>query len=167
MRFPTVTGSNLNQEQFTLPKDLEGELNLVFIAFTEWQQYVVDSWMPKARQLKQQFDGLHYYEIPTIYPMNLFQRWWLDNIMRAGITDEAVRAITITIYVDIPDFLAALDLPNNDTAYALLLDREGEVIWRAAGLYDEDKGDALRQAIVDARLPQPEDDARFNTYRLN
>jgi len=51
MTFPTVRGSNLLRQQLTLPKDFQGKLNLVFIAFEQWHQMEVDSWVPLAKEL--------------------------------------------------------------------------------------------------------------------
>jgi len=38
----------------TLPQDVQGKLNLLFIPFEQWQQMEVDSWMPLAKELEQQ-----------------------------------------------------------------------------------------------------------------
>ena len=52
MQFPAVTGSNLQREKLSLPEDFQGKLNLVLVAFQQWQQREVDSWIPFARQLE-------------------------------------------------------------------------------------------------------------------
>ena len=51
-RFPGKMGSNLQRQKLKLPKDFQEELNLVLIAFQQWQQTQVDSWIPFARQLE-------------------------------------------------------------------------------------------------------------------
>ena len=52
MIFPTVTGSNLLRQKLTLPRDFQGELNVVFVAFQQWQQMEVNSWIPLAQELE-------------------------------------------------------------------------------------------------------------------
>jgi hypothetical protein len=49
-----VNGSNLLREKLTLPRDFQGRFNLVFIAFEQWQQMEVDSWMALAKELEEQ-----------------------------------------------------------------------------------------------------------------
>jgi len=54
MQFPSVTGSNLQRRKLDLPEGFEGELNLVLIAFQQWQQSQVDTWIPFARPCRNQ-----------------------------------------------------------------------------------------------------------------
>ena len=85
MSFPVVNGSNLRREKITLPQDFEGQFNLTFIAFQQWQQEEVNSWIPLAEKLEEQFPGLVYYELPTIRSLGTFSRFFINEGMRAGI----------------------------------------------------------------------------------
>lgn len=132
-RFPQVTGSNLNRKSFRLPTDFEGQLNLVLIAFRQYQQRDIDTWLPLAAQLAATHDSFYYYELPVIRSMNFLSRSFIDGGMRAGIPDANARHATITLYLDKQKFRDALGLPTEDTVYALLVDNHGEILWRAAG----------------------------------
>ncbi len=147
MRFPQVTGSNLLRQKVTLPDDLQGELKILVIAFQQWQQALVDSWVPTARQLEQSFPGVQFYELPVIYKMNFFSQTFLNEGMRAGIPDQTTRQKTVTLYIDKKAFRQALDIPHEDTIWVLVLDRQGNVLWRTEGAYSQEKGDALFNAI--------------------
>jgi len=147
MRFPQVTGSNLLRRKVTLPDDLQGELNILFIAFQQWHQALVDSWVPMARQLEQSFPGVQFYELPVIYKMNFFSQTFLNEGMRAGIPNPTTRQKTITLYIDKKAFRQALDIPDEDTIWVLVLDRQGNVLWRTDGAYSQEKGDALFKAV--------------------
>ncbi|MCA9889760.1 MAG: hypothetical protein KC546_15375, partial [Anaerolineae bacterium] len=46
MKFPNIKGKTVNGDRRTLPQDFEGQLNVVVLAFTQYQQEDVDSWMP-------------------------------------------------------------------------------------------------------------------------
>ena len=118
---------------YALPGDLEGEINLVLVAFQRWHQAWVDTWLPTAAKLAAAYPKFRYYEMPTIQRMNPLFRWSIDSGMRAGIADKQAHAVTITLYIDKAPFRAALDLPSEETIYALLIDRTGEVCWRAQG----------------------------------
>ncbi len=147
MRFPQVTGSNLLRQKVALPDDLQGDLNILLMAFHQWQQAWVDLWIPFARQIEQSFPGVQFYELPVIYKMNFFSQTFLNEGMRAGIPNPTTRQKTITLYLDKPSFRRALDIPHEDTIWVLLLDRQGNILWRTDGAYSQEKGDALFKTI--------------------
>jgi hypothetical protein len=150
---PAVSGSNLQRERLNLPEDLEGEWNLVLIAFQQWHQRQVDTWLPFARQMEETYPSVRYYELPTIQRLNALARTFINEGMRAGIPDPVARERTITLYVDKGDFRAALDLPDEDNIYVLLLDRQGRVLWRAEGAFTPVKGESLAEALRGGQPP--------------
>jgi hypothetical protein len=137
--FPEVRGSNLEKHKFNLPRDFEGELNLVLIAFQREQQADVDTWLSLGAELEERYEGFRYYELPTIYKANRAVQWFIDNGMRRGIEDPGARARTITLYLDKPEFRKALGIPHEGTIYALLVNPDGEVIWMADGINSKAK----------------------------
>ncbi len=150
MKFPVVKGSNLLRKKITLPDDLQGDLNLVFIAFQRWQQSQVDSWLPEARRLEKAYPSLRYYELPTIYQMNVISKTFINEGMRAGIPNQTARDRTITLYLKKTPFRRALGIANEDEITVMLLSREGEVLWREAGSYSPEKTEMLKQVIQEA-----------------
>lgn len=147
MQFPAVTGYNLLRQKLSLPQDFQGELNLVLIAFQQWQQGQVDTWIPFARQLERDHPEVRYYELPTIRRLNVLSRTFINEGMRVGIPDPIARERTITLYVDKNEFRQALQLPREDNIYVLLLDRQGKVLWRAEGALTPEKGESLAAAV--------------------
>ena len=147
MKFPKVTGSNLLRRKVTLPDDLQGELNILFIAFYQWHQALVDSWVPRARQLEQSHPGVQFYEIPVIRKMNVISKTFINEGMRAGIPNQTTREKTITLYIDKEEFRRALDIPNEENIWVLVLDGAGNALWRTQGAYSPEQGEALLHAI--------------------
>ncbi len=137
MTFPTVNGSNLLREKLTLPQDFEGDYNLLFIAFQQWQQDEVNTWIPLAESVEDQFPGLVYYELPTIRALNAFSKFFINEGMRAGIPNPKSRERTITLYLEKDDFRAALGLEDEEHIFALLFDRDGNELWRARGPHSQ------------------------------
>jgi hypothetical protein len=137
MKFPNVKATSLANKSYQLPRDLESELNLVIVAFKQWQQNWVDTWIPSLQSLAYQHKNLRVYEMPTMSRFNALYRFMIDNGMRAGIPDKAVRAATLCAYIDIPPFAQALQLPGYDSIYLFLLDRSGEILWRGQGAFDQ------------------------------
>lgn len=148
MKFPTVTGSNLEGRKFTVPRDLEGELNLIFVPFQRWHQDWVDISVPEAKSLVQAYPRLRYYELPTLPRMNLLYRTSLDLGMKMGIPDRAAGAATITLYLDKEGFRRALDIPDEETIVPLLITRQGDILWQTAGPYAPEKARTLLQAVA-------------------
>jgi hypothetical protein len=142
----------LQRNSFQLPRDLDGALNILLIAFQRWHQSLVDTWVPFLQQLEQQSVDLRYYELPTIQELNTFSRIFINEGMRAGIPDSTARERTITLYLDKKAFRKTLDLPHEEDIYVLLVDRQGQVLWRTSGALTPDKAESLRLTI---RKPSP------------
>lgn len=147
MTFPTVNGSNLLREKLTLPQDFAGKYNLLFIAFQQWHQKEVNTWIPLAEYCESQFPGLVYYELPTIRALKSFSRVFINEGMRAGIPNPKSRERTITLYLDKDDFRAALGLEDEEHIFALLFDRQGNELWRARGPHSQSSEDDLLEVL--------------------
>ncbi|GCE23856.1 hypothetical protein [Dictyobacter kobayashii] len=148
--FPTVSGKNLAGQSFTLPEDLEKARNLLIIAFQQRQQDEVDTWTPLVKQLTQQYADLAYYELPTITTLNPVFRWWIDSGMRSGIPDRGARAATITLYLDKKAFKQALELPDEERIYLLIVTPAGDILWRTEGPWSSEKEQALKNFLLPA-----------------
>lgn len=149
--FPAVTGSNLERRRMILPSDFEGQLNLVILAFWQRHQALVDTWMPLAADLERKYSGFVTYELPVIQSRSRLSQRFIDGGMRAGISDRQVRERTITLYLDKPPFLKSLDIDDDDTIHAVLVDQTGEVSWRAAGPLVEATASDLEGFLVGRR----------------
>jgi hypothetical protein len=71
--------------------------------------------------------------------------------MRAGIPDQTARERTITLYLDKEGFKSALDIPNENDIYLLLVEQNGNILWRTTGEYTEDKASELFKAVQEYR----------------
>ncbi|MBC7870345.1 MAG: hypothetical protein H7Y09_05850, partial [Chitinophagaceae bacterium] len=143
MIFPTMTGSNLSGKKFHVPHDLEGDYNIINVAFDMYQQYSVDTWLPFLEKLPARYPNLRFYELPTVPQYGAFQRMLIDGWMRQGIPDPVVRARTITLYVNVSEFIEKLSLPGVSTIYTFLLDRDGKILSRIDGPFTDAMGKTL------------------------
>ena len=147
--FPNVKASNLAKRELSLPADLEGERNLLLVAFEREQQKDIDTWLRQMKAFETLDSRFRYYELPTIATSNSLTRWFIDNGMRRGIPDHQARERTITLYVDKKAFCNALLISDQKQIYAFLVDRTGKVLWRAMGDLDEVKVESLKHTIQD------------------
>ena len=131
----------------TFPRDLSGELNILFVPFLQRQQLIVNTWVPFAQETEAAFPGVIYYELPTIDEMPTLSRMFVNEGMRAGIPDETAREKTVTLYIDTQKFIDTTDIPGKDEVHVLLVNRNGDILWRTTGRFDETKGESLLRAI--------------------
>lgn len=147
VRFPTVNGSNLSGERFTLPGDIEAEYALLMIAFKQRQQLDVNTWLPVVQDVSNIYEQLVYYELPTIDRLNPAARAFIDGGMRGGIPDPVARATTITLYLDKSSFREVLDIGNEDAIVVMLINRDGEVFWRVDGPASTEKIEEMQDLL--------------------
>lgn len=147
VRFPTVSGFNLNRQELEFPRDFRGDLNLLFVPFLQFQQAIVNTWLPCADELESSWTELAYYELPAINELPALSRTFINEGMRAGIPNAKARARTVTLYIDLAKFMRALGIPSKNEVHVLLVDRQGGILWRTTGSFDEAKGSALAGAI--------------------
>lgn len=153
-QFPEASGANLSKEEFDLPQDFAGELNLVLVAFKQNQQSKVDTWLAYAEGSAITDNEVSVYELPVLGSSYRLLRGFIDGGMRSGIPDPVARARTITLYGDKPGFMEALAIPDENDIHAFLVDGEGQVLWQAAGEHSEAKAAELEDMITWAKLPK-------------
>lgn len=162
-RFPEVEGRNLEGRLYALPGEFEGTINIVMIAFEQWQQAQVDGWLPVAEELAERsalVGGVGVYELPTLGGGYRWLRSVIDGGMRAGIPDPVARARTITLYLDKAPFKTALAIEDENAIQILLVDRRGRILWRAEGEYDASSARELEARLQALELQQSVDGAR-------
>jgi hypothetical protein len=152
-RFPRLIASNLERRSFTLPDDFEGSRNLLLVAFQREQQQQVDTWLREMRRFEELDPEFRYYELPTIQSPNRLVRWFIDTGMRRGIPDQKARSRTITLYIDKQPFLKALGITEENRIHCFLVNRSGQVLWRAEGGFDEAKAVSLRERLQSLMKP--------------
>ena len=145
--FPVVSGHNLNRQEYEFPRDFAGGYNLVIVPFQQYQQSIVNTWIPFAQEVEATFPGFIYYELPTIYEMPVLSRAFINEGMRAGIPDQTSRERTITLYLDKDSFKSALDIQTEDDIHLFLVNQEGEILWRSTGSHTPEKAEELLDFI--------------------
>jgi hypothetical protein len=147
MIFPEVSGENLLKQKVVIPTQLRGKFNVMIVAFQQWHQSLVNSWVPFLESMFQKYPDIEFYELPTIQNMNFVYRMIINNGMRAGIPSKETRRRTITLYIDKTPFKRKLQIPNEKDIHIFFIDRNGETYWKAQGQYDEEKGQSLLETI--------------------
>jgi len=147
MKFPKVSGKDLNGNPQTIPDTLKGKLNLLVVAYQRWHVSPIETWIPYLQTLITEHPNVQFYELPTLRKFNFISQWMIDGGMRGGIRSKEMRERTITLYIDKAEFDETLDIPTEDTIYLFLVDCDGNILWRDTGTFSEEKGKEITQAI--------------------
>jgi hypothetical protein len=145
--FPVVEGRNLEGQTLVMPRDFAGDVNVVFVAFKREQQADVDSWAPTLDTLRARRPGVRVYELPTLAREYRLMRRFIDGGMRGGIPDSAVRAATITLYIDKAPFKRALGITSEDHIQVFVVDRGGRIRWQGSGRYTPALWTKMQEAL--------------------
>ena len=145
--FPTVTGRSLSKVEHSLPADFSGQARVVVVAFDSKQQKTVDTWIPALKAITAENPAVQWYELPVIARRYKFMRGIIDGGMRGGVEDEAQRAVTISLYLDVKTFRKNLEIENGDTIQLFLLDQQNYVRWRVDGSLTPEKLANLKTAL--------------------
>ncbi len=144
--FPAITSYSLDKQKVSLPGELQGQTDLLLISFKPEQQTDINSWLPAAEALQHSNFQFRYYQLPVAERENFVFRWWEMSSMRSDQTDPETWHWIIPLWVDRHQFLTQLTIPNVKQVVALLIDRQGKILWRAAGSMTPDKRAALMMA---------------------
>ena len=144
--FPPVTSYSLDKQKVALPGELEGQTDLLLISFKPEQNNDINSWLPAAQALQHSNFQFRYYQLPVAERENFIFRWWESSSMRSDQTDPETWHWIIPLWVDRRKFLDDLEIPNEKQVVALLIDRQGHILWRSAGPMSPDKRASLMSA---------------------
>ena len=124
--FPQVKGESLTKKSVTLPDDYRGKNTLILIGYQQKTQFDIDRWILGALQADIK---VQIVEVPTIAGMMpQMVQGFINNGMRSGIPQNDWASV-VTVYEDAPKIIAALGNERPQSAYAVLLNREGRIVW--------------------------------------
>jgi hypothetical protein len=146
--FPTVTGYNLDKDKVIFPSGMQGQTDLLLISFAAEQQKDIDSWLPAAQALQHSNFQFRWYELPISSKENFIFRWWETSSIRSDQTDPEMWPWIVPLFVDRHRFQQDLAIPNEKQVVALLVNRRGQILWRASGPMTTDKRTSLMAAAA-------------------
>nr|WP_256366813.1 hypothetical protein [Acidobacterium sp. S8] len=150
--FPDTTTESLDKVKITLPSGFEGQVNLLLISFEPEQSNQIESWMPEAQALQHMNFQFRYYKMPVSNQENMIFRWWDNSSLRSVETDPETWHWIVPLYVNKQQFRQSLEIQGEKQAVAVLVDKGGQVLWKASGSITDDKKTALIAAVAAATL---------------
>lgn len=146
-RLPTLHAKRLNQQPIALPHGLPAGRTLALVAFDRAQRGEIESWIHGLRLREN--DAISWLKMPVLDdPGSESARSVIENGLLARHVGEVERARLVPVFTNRDAFIRAAGLSSPDHAWVLVIDRDGQVLARVEGRYDEEKARALRATLL-------------------
>ena len=144
-RMPAMQAT-LQDRHVRLPEGLASDRTLALISFHRSHRADVESWI-SGLQLRQD-PSIHWVRMPVLRdPGNTAGRSEIENRLRLSYGAGASSAALVPIFTDRDAFVRAAGLNGVGQAYAVVLNRQGDVLARVEGQFDPDKAASLRETL--------------------
>jgi hypothetical protein len=145
-QLPTLTVKRLDQQRIVLPQGLPAQRTLALVAFHSAQGAEVRSWIRGLRL--DQDPSIAWFKMPVLNDPGTEQaRSDIESVLLARHPADIDRSRLMPVFTDRDAFIRAAGLPGTEHAWVLVLDRDGKVLARAEGRFDQDKAQALRETL--------------------
>jgi hypothetical protein len=150
-QLPSFMARTLAEQTIAVPGGLPAERTLALIAFRSTQRAHIDGWV---QGLKLDADpSIAWVRMPVLNdPGNTAARSAIETKLLRTYTADAERARLVPVFTDRTRFIRAAGLNGTDQVYAVVINREGEVLARAEGAFDADKANKLRETLLQRDL---------------
>ena len=152
--FPVVKGRRLDGTDVRFPDDLPTDATLLIVSFRDELDPLSDQWARLGDRIAEGREGrFAAIEVPVVSSKLRLLGGLATVGIRGQVESDAEQARTVPIYVNVKAFRKRLQVTTSDV-YAILVARDGRIVWRGDGDIDVDEVSEL-EAAVDETLRQP------------
>lgn len=145
-QMPAHSTQSLTRTPVTLPSGLPSDRTLALVTFNKDQRVQADSWID-GMNLKND-TSISWVRIPVLGdPDTPDGRSEAEKRLLARYTAEEERARMLPMFMDKVSFARATGLKSTEQGYAVVLNRQGEVLARVEGAFNADKAQLLRETL--------------------
>lgn len=145
-RLPTLAAQRIDQQRVAMPHGLTAERTLALVGFQRSHRGEIDSWI-KGLDLDKD-SSIAWIKMPVLNdPGDADARSELEAKLLALQQSEIDQARLVPVFTNRDAFVRAAGLSGSEHAWVLVLDRDGKVLARAEGRFDQDKAQALRETL--------------------
>ena len=146
-QLPAHSTQSLARAPVSLPEGLPSDRTLALVTFNRDQRSQADSWI-EGLNLKND-PSISWVRIPVLgEPNSPDSRSDAEKRLLGRYTADIERAKMLPMFVDKAAFAKATGLQSTERGYAVVFNRQGEVLARVEGPYDPDKAMALRETLA-------------------
>ena len=145
-RLPAFMARTLDRQAVNVPDGLPAERTLALITFRSTQKDHIDGWVT-GLNLKDD-PSITWLRMPVLNdPGSVAGRSAIENKLLSRYPADAERARMMPVFTNRDDFARSAGLSGTDQVYAVVVNRQGEVLARAEGVFDADKAQNLRETL--------------------
>jgi hypothetical protein len=144
-RLPELTVKRLDQQRIMLPRGLTADRTLALVAYSKAQREEIQSWIQGLRLDKD--SDIAWIKMPVFNdPEDEDVRDAVERKLLAQHHPHSERIVPV--FTDRQAFIRAAGLSGPEHASVLVLNRDGKILARAEGRFDEKKAQALRETLM-------------------
>ena len=145
-QLPAQATQSLSRAPVSLPQDLPSDRTLALVTFNRDQRSQADSWI-EGLNLKND-SSISWVRIPVLNdPGTAEGRSDAKNRLLERYTAEAERTRMLPMFMDKAAFARSTGLTSIEQSYAVVLNRQGDVLARVEGPFDATKAQTLRETL--------------------
>jgi hypothetical protein len=146
-RLPSISAKRLDQLPLQLPGQLPAERSLALVAYTKHQREEVQSWITGMHL--EVDSALPWFRLSVLNdPGSEVARTEVEKRLLARYPNAADRARLVPVFTNREAFARAAGTSSTEHAAVIVVDRNGRVLARAEGGFDEAKAQALRETLL-------------------
>ena len=146
-QLPAQATQTLSRTPVSLPEGLPSERTLALVTFSRNQRGQVDSWI-EGMNLKND-PSISWVRIPVLSdPDTPDGRITAEKRLLERYTAEEERMKMLPMFINKAAFAKSTGLNSTEKAYAVVLNRQGEVLARVEGPFDAEKAQNLRETLL-------------------
>lgn len=145
-QLPAHNTQSLNRTPVSLPEGLPSDRTLALVTFHREQRSQADSWI-EGLNLKNDA-SISWVRIPVLgEPNTPNAKSEAETRLLGRYTADIERAKMLPMFMDKAAFARAIGLKNTEQGYAVVFNRQGEVLARVEGPFDANKAQILRETL--------------------
>ena len=145
-QLPSFTGQTLDRQAIAVPEGLPADRTLALITFRGTQKPHIDSWIQGLNLRADR--SIVWMRMPVLDdPGSTAGRQAVEAKLLQRYPGQAERANLVPVFTNRAQFLRSAGLNGPDQVYAVVVNRQGEVLARAEGAFDADRAQNLRETL--------------------
>ncbi|WP_431099062.1 hypothetical protein [Polaromonas aquatica] len=145
-RLPAFMAQTLLRQPVNVPDGLPSDRTLALITFQRGQHAQVESWI-EGLNLRND-PSITWVRMPVVNdPGTLTGRSAVENKLLKHYPADTERAKLVPVFTDRASFVRSAGLNSIDQVYAVVVNRQGDVLARVEGQFDANKAQTLRETL--------------------
>ena len=144
-RLPAFMAQTLLRQPVTVPEGLPSDRTLALITFQRGQHAQVEGWI-QGMNLRND-PSITWMRMPVLNDPGTLGRSVVENRLLQHYPADTERAKLVPVFTDRASFVRSAGLSGTDQVYAVVVNRQGDVLARVEGQFDADKAQTLRETL--------------------